>query len=123
MSLTTKPLFDQLPPLPEPPPPRRSTGASILGILLGAILAVGLIGAFWRTTGFGVLHALSILRNGGSQTQINVDQPTVVRQIQQLERLETVNYTMDKIYLGNIRILTCRSFWWGIGCCWWCMAR
>lgn len=102
MSLTTEPLFDQLPPLPEPPPPRRSAGAWILGILLGAVLAVSLIGAFvWRTTGFGVLHALSILRNGGSQTQINVDQPTVVRQIQQLERLETVNYTMDKIISGE----------------------
>jgi len=32
---------------------------------------------------------------------INVDQPTVVRQIQQLQRLETVSYTMDKIISGE----------------------
>jgi hypothetical protein len=32
---------------------------------------------------------------------INVNQPTVVRQIQQLQRLETVNYTMDKIISGE----------------------
>ncbi len=31
----------------------------------------------------------------------NVDQPTVVRQIQQLKRLETVSYTMDKIISGE----------------------
>jgi hypothetical protein len=102
MSLTTEPLFDQPPPLLEPPPTRRSAGAWILGILLGATLAVILIGAFiWLTTGLGVLHALSVLRNGVSQTQINVDQPTVVRQVQQLQRLETVNYTMDKIISGE----------------------
>jgi len=102
MSLTTEPLFDQLPPLPEPPPTRRSAGAWILGILLGATLAVILIGALiWLTTGLGVLHALSVLRNSTSQTQINVDQPTVVRQVQQLRRLETVNYTMDKIISGE----------------------
>jgi hypothetical protein len=32
---------------------------------------------------------------------INVDQPTVVRQIQKLQRLETVSYTMDKIISGG----------------------
>jgi hypothetical protein len=37
----------------------------------------------------------------GGRTQINVDQPTVVRQIQQLQRLETVSYTMDKIISGE----------------------
>jgi hypothetical protein len=30
-----------------------------------------------------------------------VDQPTVVRQIQELQRLETVSYTMDKIISGE----------------------
>lgn len=46
-----------------------------------------------------MLHLLSSLREGRSQ--INVDQPTVVRQIQQLQRLETVSYTMDKIISGE----------------------
>jgi hypothetical protein len=42
---------------------------------------------------------MGILRGG--RTQINVGQPTVVRQIQQLQRLETVSYTMDKIISGE----------------------
>jgi Protein of unknown function (DUF4230) len=37
----------------------------------------------------------------GGRTVVNVDQPTVVRQIQQLQRLETVSYTMDKIISGE----------------------
>jgi hypothetical protein len=104
MSYTTEPVFlEPLPPLPEPPPPRRSTGAWILGILLGATLAVIFIGAFvWLTTGLGLLHVLTTLREGTkTTTQINVDQPTVVRQIQQLQRLETVNYSLDKIISGE----------------------
>lgn len=102
MSYTSEPLFEPLPPLIEPPPPRRSTGAWILGILLGATLAVILIGAFiWLTTGLGVLRVLSALRDVNKPAQINVDQPTVVRQVQQLQRLETVNYTMDKIISGE----------------------
>jgi hypothetical protein len=102
MSYTSEPLFEPLPPLIEPPPPRRSTGAWILGILLGATLAVILIGGFvWMTTGLGLLHVLTTLREGNKTTQINVDQPTVVRQIQQLQRLETVNYSLDKIISGE----------------------
>jgi hypothetical protein len=103
MGTSTEPLFlEPLPPLPEPPPPRRSTGAWIVGILLGATLAVIFIGAFvWMTTGLGILHALNALRDVNKPAVINVDQPTVVRQVQQLQRLETVNYTMDKIISGE----------------------
>jgi hypothetical protein len=50
----------------------------------------------WLSTGLGLLRLLR-----GGRTQINVDQPTVVRQIQQLRRLETVSYTMDKIISGE----------------------
>ena len=72
----------------------------ILGTLLGAVLTVVLVGALvWLSTGFGLFHLISNLR--GERTQINVDQPTVVRQIQQLQRLETVSYTMDKIISGE----------------------
>src|SRR5580693_9186630 len=69
----------------------------ILGMLVGAILTVILVGAVvWLSTGLGLLHLLR-----GGRTQVNVDQPTVVRQIQQLRRLETVMYTMDKIISGE----------------------
>jgi hypothetical protein len=66
-------------------------------MLSGAVLAVALVGTLvWLSTGLGLLH---LLRAG--RTQIDVDQPTVVRQIQQLRRLETVSYTMDKIISGE----------------------
>jgi uncharacterized protein DUF4230 len=86
--------------------PRRTRGNSrsvypwVLGVLLGAALAVILTGALvWLSTGLGLLHLMGIFRSG--RTQLNVDQPTVVRQIQQLQRLETVSYTMDKIISGE----------------------
>jgi len=70
------------------------------GILLGAGLTIVLVGALaWLSSGIGLWHLMSMLRRG--PTQINVDQPTVVRQIQQLQRLETVSYTMDKIISGE----------------------
>jgi hypothetical protein len=72
----------------------------VLGTFLGAVLTVVLVGALvWLSTGIGFLGLISLLR--GSPTQINVGQPTVVRQIQQLQRLETVSYTMDKIISGE----------------------
>jgi hypothetical protein len=76
------------------------TIAWILGSLVGAILATILLGVLvWLATGFGLLHLIAGLGHGS--TQIHVDQPTVVRQIQQLQRLETVSYTMDKIISGE----------------------
>jgi hypothetical protein len=67
---------------------------------VGAVLSVILVGAVvWLSTGVGLLQLLGLLRGG--RTQINVDQPTVVHQIQQLQRLETVSYTMDKIISGE----------------------
>lgn len=72
----------------------------VLGSCLGAALTLVLVGALvWLSTGLGLLHLMGIL--GGGRPQINVDQPTVVRQIQQLQRLETVSYTMDKIISGE----------------------
>ena len=53
----------------------------------------------WFSTGLGLLHLIGSLRRG--EAQIHVDQPTVVRQIRQLQRLETVSYTMDKIISGE----------------------
>jgi hypothetical protein len=72
----------------------------VLGILIGILLTVMIAGAMvWFATGVGVFHLISAMRGG--RTQINVDQPTVVRQIQQLRRLETVSYAVDKIISGE----------------------
>lgn len=71
-----------------------------LGIFAGALLAIVVIGiAVWSATGVGLLRLMGFSRGG--TTIIGVNQPTVVRQIQQLQRLETVNYTMDKIISGE----------------------
>jgi hypothetical protein len=67
----------------------------LFGFLL-ALFAIGLI--VWLATGTGLLSFLRAYRAG---TLIHVDQPTVVRQIQQLQRLETVSFTMDKIISGE----------------------
>jgi len=78
----------------------RSRFSWIPGAFLGAVLTVVFLGALvWLSTGMGLLELMGILRGG--RTQINVGQPTVVRQIQQLQRLETVSYTMDKIISGE----------------------
>lgn len=88
------------PPTPAKPANFRTLRSWLLGTVLGALLTVALIGALvWMASGFGLFHLMSLLRGG--KTLINVDQPTVVRQIQQLQRLETVSYTMDKIISGE----------------------
>jgi hypothetical protein len=79
--------------------PRR-VQSFILAAFLGVVLTVVLAGAVvWLSTGLGLMQLVDSLRGG--RTLIKVDQPTVVRQIQQLQRLETVSYTMDKIISGE----------------------
>jgi uncharacterized protein DUF4230 len=78
-------------------PKKGSTGK---GILIGALLALVMTGAVvWFATGLGFFQLLANLRGGRSL--IHIDQPTVVRQITQLQRLETVKFTMDKIISGE----------------------
>ena len=85
--------------IPEQPQIRRRT-PWIAGILAGALLAFMIVGVLvWTYTGVGLLYLLGLFRSG--KIQINTDQPTIVRQIQQLQRLETVSYTMDKIISGE----------------------
>jgi Protein of unknown function (DUF4230) len=72
----------------------------IRGILLGIVLAVAaMLVAIWAFTGFGLFEVARMVRGG--QVHITVDQPTVVRQVRALERIETVSYTMDKIISGE----------------------
>jgi hypothetical protein len=98
MAIDDPPVIDYSAPREVPPRRQRSLLGWILGLLAGAVLTVFLLGAgLWMATGYGLYHLIGALRG----TQINVDQPTVVRQIQQLQRLETVSYTMDKIISGE----------------------
>ena len=70
------------------------------GILVGILLTLAAIGiAVWAFAGLSVMQLESLLRGGA--VHISIDQPTVVRQIRGLERLETVSYTMDKIVSGE----------------------
>jgi hypothetical protein len=99
MTIDNAPLADELQ-ARGMPGKARNLYPWVLGTLLGAVLTVVLVGALvWLSTGIGVLGLMGILRGG--RTQINVGQATVVRQIQQLQRLETVSYTMDKIISGE----------------------
>src|SRR5215467_11875796 len=74
----------------------RTTAALFLGIVLGVL---GLMLVARQTA--------PSFRNGwagrllGRSTEIDVSQPTVVNKIQQLQRLDTVVYTMDKVVSGE----------------------
>jgi uncharacterized protein DUF4230 len=79
---------------------RRSPLRVIGWLLIGALLAVVAVGmVFWLATGIGLWRVVTGVHQG--RVVIQADQPTVVRQIQQLQRLETVRYTMDKIISGE----------------------
>jgi len=64
-------------------------GSAVVGFLLGFFLAcvvAALVGWLFRTAG---------------PPRVDTSRPTVVRQIQQLQRLETVVFSMDKIVSGG----------------------
>jgi len=84
----------------SPPASPKLRVPSVIWVLVGGVLAVALIAAaVWLATGIGLLRLLTASRE--NHLVIRADQPTVVRQIQQLQRLETVRYTMDKIISGE----------------------
>ena len=74
----------------------RDTATLLLGIALGAlgliVIARHSAQSFWSGWPGRLL---------GRTSQIDVSQPTVVNRIQQLQRLETVVYTMDKVVSGE----------------------
>lgn len=81
---------------PVKPPTVRWLSGILTGIAL-TLLVVGL--ALWALAGWSVYQLAGMFR--GSQTHISVDQPTVVRQVRALQRIETVAYSMDKILSGE----------------------
>jgi hypothetical protein len=85
----------------QPPPAKtRSPWEWLLAGLAGMVLAVLLVGAaFWAIGGFNLFELGRMLRGG--EVRMKVDQPTVIRQIRGLDRLETVSYTLEKIIGGE----------------------
>jgi hypothetical protein len=81
---------------PNIAPRSNSWSKGLLAGIVFTILAIGLI--VWVVTGAGFVHLLRTFTQG---SLVHIDQPTVVRQIQQLQRLETVSFSMDKIISGE----------------------
>jgi uncharacterized protein DUF4230 len=88
--------------MPEPPRAARSSVvvALVIGLLLGALVlaSIGFL-LLSRNSGPALLSRMWSAVTGRTLS-IDVSQPTVVDRIQQLQRLETVLYTMDKIVSG-----------------------
>jgi len=84
--------------VPEPPNPARASlwTRGLLAGILGTVFAVAVL--FLLISGTSLFHFLSPVGRG---MLFRLDQPTVVKQIQQLQRLETVSFTMDKIISGE----------------------
>ncbi|HVJ09037.1 MAG TPA: DUF4230 domain-containing protein [Acidisarcina sp.] len=83
--------------------------AAVLLILLGAGLGAVLLGVFAHNAQQGVWDHLASLATGRSKTEYR-SQPSVVEKIQQLRRLETVVYTMDKVVEGDRESLILPDF-------------
>jgi hypothetical protein len=90
--------------MPDLPRTTRSSASVVVALVVGLLLGALLLGLFGfvllsRNSGPALLsRAWSALT--GRTLSIDVSQPTVVNRIQQLQRLETVVYTMDKIVSG-----------------------
>jgi hypothetical protein len=90
--------------MPDVPRTTRSSASVVVALVLGLLLGAALLGVLGfvllsRNSGPALLgRAWSAVT--GRTLSIDVSQPTVVDRIQQLQRLETVVYTMDKIVSG-----------------------
>lgn len=69
-------------------------------LLLGIVLGVILFAVFTRKAKTGVWERLASVATGRNLT-IDTSLPSVVNKIQRLQRLETVNYSLDKIVEGE----------------------
>src|ERR1700730_5211369 len=90
--------------MPDPPKAARSSASLVVTLVIGLVLGASLLALLGflmlsRSSGPTLLsHVWSVVT--GRTLSIDVSQPTVVNRIQQLQRLETVVYTMDKIVSG-----------------------
>jgi hypothetical protein len=85
-------------PVQTPPPPAR--GRWVLALLVGILVGVAALAVLSRQSESSLWSRMlgGLL---GRSTRVDVSQPTVVNKIQQLQRLETVVYTMDKVVSGE----------------------
>jgi len=75
-------------------------GKILVAFFIGALLAVFLLALPRRNSESALLSRFWSILSGRS-IQFDVSQPTVVHRIQNLQRLETVQYTMDKVVTGQ----------------------
>ena len=90
--------------MPDLPRATRSSASVVVALVIGLLLGALLLGLFGfvllsRNSGPALLSRVWSAVTGRTLS-IDVSQPTVVNRIQQLQRLETVVYTMDKIVSG-----------------------
>ena len=90
--------------MPDAPKTARSSASVVVALVIGLLLGASLLGLFGfvllsRSSGPALLSRVWSAVTGRALS-IDVSQPTVVNRIQQLQRLETVVYTMDKIVSG-----------------------
>jgi hypothetical protein len=90
--------------MPDPAKASRSSATVFLALVAGLFLGIALLGGFGfvllsRSSGPALLSRVWSAMTGKTLS-IDVSQPAVVDRIQQLQRLETVVYTMDKVVSG-----------------------
>lgn len=68
----------------------------ILGVLIGGMIVLVASRVTSDSAALGFWHSLT-----ARSSRIDLSRPAVVRRIQQLQRLETVAYSMDKIVVGQ----------------------
>jgi hypothetical protein len=80
---------------------RRGSGVGtvLLAILLGVLIGIGGLAIVARQTTSSMWSRIATKLTGRPVSVIS--QPTVVSQIQRLERLESVTYSMDKVVEGD----------------------
>jgi Protein of unknown function (DUF4230) len=81
----------------------------IVFLLLGAGFGVVLLGTIAHKAQEGIWDRLASIATGRSRTEFR-SQPSVVEKIRQLQRLETVAYTVDKVVEGDRESLILPDF-------------
>jgi hypothetical protein len=93
-----------VPPPPQyngPPPNQAKKGILVLALAIVFVIAGFVFYLASSPHSDSTLTSRLVSALFGRSTRIDVSQPAVVHRIQQLQRLETVVYTMDKIVTGE----------------------